>query len=403
MKKFFTILIGIFALFTIINVHADDNIDIDVVLDKYLHSVYYQNILEDGNNTLSIVKDEDNHKLDVTFVSPARTVNLSYNYTDEYIESNNMDVTVTREDLKKNLVNYLVLGGLSNSILQAAGYNDYEISNDYGYDNYSLYGLLVIEENISFDADPANDLEAASGNYIRQYKMSLEKSKVDKLISDFGKTNGISVKNFKNAVATLTFDEITKISAKVIPVASEYDTSANEAPLCYVYRSDSENGVYQPITKTTVNGVNEYPKLLVKCDGTEYIIDDDLEPNTIYYYKVEVLASNKTNQVFSLQTKKEETENNNNEQGNNNNETNNQTENNNDNETNSNQIDNNTNNNTSNENTNNTENNNANVDNNKNNNPSTGISDYFIPLSLFIIVLVGVIYYLKKKNIINNL
>ena len=432
MKKLVSLLICLLGFLSIINVKADDNIDIDVVLDKYLHSVYYENVLEDGDNTLTISKDDVNHKINVVFTTQDKEYEISYNYTDEYIESDNRSVSVTREDLKKNLVSYLILGGLSNSIINAAGYEEYNLSEAYSYNNYDIYGLLAEEEEIVFDANEEENLPSASGNYIRYYKMSLEKSKVDKLIEDYGKIHGVSVKTFKNSSAVLSFSEITSNSVKI-----------NEAPLCYVYRSNTIDGEYTPVTKSLINGVETYTKLLVKCDGTNTIVDDNLMPNTTYYYKVEVLASSKTNPVSTILTKEEnqgstnvtpEDDNNPTDPGNNNtsnpddnnndnssgnNETNNNESSTNDPETNNNSQDNNTENVPREDNTNsgnegqenNTnvdptdETNNDNVeketDNSKKDNPSTGLSDYYIPLSISIIILGGAVYYLNKKNIIN--
>ena len=301
MKKI--LLIGVMLLGLLIRVNAlANNITVESLVSK---ANEYLTQLDAG---VQVEADTSNHRLVLT---DGTDTYAAWDYADDYVMIDQTSVTVTKEIFEDDIYNYILMGVFNAAIFEEAGYDNYQISENYGFDNYDTYGLVVTMEE--FDFPPANENEqGASGDFIRYAKMSLNPDKVAALINAYGTFEGMSVSVFKDATVDVTIEEITSDYITINLKAKNYDATSGETPVCYLYRSTSQEGTYSPIAPITMSGggrgtanglvSGSESAAAFNCDGDLSIIDSDVEPNTTYYYKARVALNDNFSSVESART-----------------------------------------------------------------------------------------------------
>lgn len=213
---------------------------------------------------------------------------LYYPYETEYFEYSN-DKGVTKADeisdtFTDSLVTELIMIGAYKSL----GCTDDQVRNILSWfdedsgtvnsTNYDKYGVVLESDDYTI----SDDTGEATGTYVKYFKFSFEKTKLQNVINDFSsKMNP----NYVNAPPTITFgttsaDYIT-IAAKILDI-DNLDNSKN----CNIYRSEEKDGEYKLIGT-------------VACDGSNYLYDKDVVKGKKYFYKASVVGSNKLSDVYS--------------------------------------------------------------------------------------------------------
>ncbi len=268
-------LVIIFFMFfvTIKNVYAK-NLTIDEVSKEFNTSSIVEGLKALGSNISSKVNTGDNT---LEIYSDSEKV-FSFNYSTDYIEYNNRSASVTKESVEDDIATAIWLQGIIESILKLSGYTDKTLSEEVVLNNYDSYGVEMETEHYEYKGEDEGNSWNTSGEFIKYFKMSLDTTKIDALINNFGVDINKQDPNkevIQSLTPTLRAENITENSVTLYPHLDYQNTDPSDAITCYLYRSENENGPYEKISDFSVN-----------C--TEYsfgMVDNNLKSNTTYYYK----------------------------------------------------------------------------------------------------------------------
>jgi len=223
---------------------------------------------------------------------------LCLNYTEEYIEYNNRSTVVTQEIVRKDMSG-IILGGITDSILNLSGYEDKKLTDDDTIDftnTYDTYGIQMETEHFEYNTEKDGVSTTLKGDYIKYFKVTLATGKIDTLMEKYGVDITPEDPNQEiilNLTPSIEAKEITENQVTLYPHISYTTTDPEFEAYCYVYRSTNKNGPYEKISAMAVNCI----------DGVG-IIDDDLNSNTTYYYKAVVMNGDKYSDILEVTTKK---------------------------------------------------------------------------------------------------
>ena len=99
----------------------------------------------------------------------------------------------------------------------------------------------------------------------------------------------------ENMVTTIEVQKITSNSITLQPFIIFASSKDNYKIYCNIYRSTSQDGPYEKITKEPL-----------VCSNLETYTDTGLKSNTTYYYKTKILQSNKYSDAYAITTKEED-------------------------------------------------------------------------------------------------
>ena len=285
MKKigFIFFVVIFFMCFMAPFVFADSLLNIEDVADNFgkTSSISFLNDNIDGN--ISALVDSSNNKFNVI---NGNDILYSFDYNNEFISYVNNVSSITQDD-DLNLFSFFVFSNLIEAVLNTSGYTNMTISSDMDDSvlNYDTYGIEYSYSHYDFDG--------YSGDYITGFKISLDKSKIDRLISDYGVQKSDSEIDYSSLIPSLNHGDVTDNTVILYPLVSNFDFSVDteSVPYCYIYRSTSEDGEYELI--------NDIP---VICNGSFAVIDDNLASNTMYYYKAKVVGGSTYSDSLSVST-----------------------------------------------------------------------------------------------------
>jgi len=292
MKKICCFLFLLMAFFSCsFNVFAD-TISINDVASEFVNTRYIKAFNEFGAD-LSMRVDGENNLLNVI---SENEVGMSFNYTDQYIEFDNRDSEPNEENVSETFGHALSVVGLISSLFNLCGYTDYVIE-DFNFDvTYDEYGIVFESEHFEYSGvDEDGVTWESSGEYLKYFKISLDSEKISKFAEEYGvpiEDDEINTE-FENLIPNIEASEITSNSVRIYLSVDGYDSE--EIPHCYIYRSTSEDGEFEKISNWHYS-----------CIGIG-VGDDDLNSNTTYYYKAQVVGSDKFSEIISVTTLKDVT------------------------------------------------------------------------------------------------
>lgn len=240
--------------------------------------------------------DVINHAIRITSPGFDDGWDISCNYTDEYIEFvDNSEINVDSAD--ENMVRTFFFNYLWDSVKALSGYEewDLDIDDDFDYTNsFDTYGLYVVTEEIDSNIDSFSD------EFVRHAKVSLDKTKMDALMEDYGElythTGDIGTPwtiDDEAIGATLNVGEVKEHSVVLYPgIIFPDEVPDGVIHYCKIYRSTSENGTYELISSREIN-----------CDGTVGLVDDNLAGGVSYWYKVSNERGNIMTEPVKVTTK----------------------------------------------------------------------------------------------------
>ena len=293
MKKLKYLFILLIVLCPFMNVRAA-NISIDKVVKNLNESeiISTLNELNENEKDITVMKNDSN----IVFKQGSDEI-MSMNYTDEYIEYSNPSVDSTNsDDIFEGFFEAIMIYATFNSVFTAAGFENKTLGNELPENlDYGTYGLIIESEHYEYEEKDENGevISKTTGDILKHFKMSLDEDKIAALVNTYG-VDYESIFGENDLVPTLKFDNITNNSVKITANANKASDDENDY-YCEILRSTSLDGEYQTISNIDF-----------VCDGTLAITDENLEPNTTYYYKAKVLGGKEYSIPLHFKTKSAE-------------------------------------------------------------------------------------------------
>jgi len=285
MKKVLLGILCLFMIFPIINAQEANYVTIDKVIEELPKTNVFQMISQNEEANVRIAKNETDHTIDF-YMNEELFAKISY--TSEYIEYvNNNEITM--EEAEKQFSEMFFIGATMEAVLRACGYEDKTLSSDdstnYNEQFYNTYGLLTTSEKYNITEDG----HTSSGDFIRHFKISLDKNKIDKLMSEYASNSTTpDLKNLRTSLKVKSSDKgSVKLGVKVLD-----DSGENFTFFCNIYRSDSENGTYVKLNDE---------EFACSSKETTYT-DKNVESGKTYYYKASVSGSTVDSPSISVKT-----------------------------------------------------------------------------------------------------
>lgn len=276
------------TLWDIFGNNESSYIDIEDLVD------IYNNLQYNKDRDIKIIIDRNNHQLKYYKGSELFS---TVNYNNESLSySKTLESSDDSESITVLLNMMKVFYSTLDSLIKASGYENMTISqdfeyNDNTYEEYGIYGNTVMDED-------SETLQQIS------FRLSLDKTKIDKLVEDYGEKYENDGENDFNPWDLFDFFEgLVGISEEIDNVEIELlfknitgDSITIETKLnpniegldCILYRADSFNGEYTVVSEGS-------------CSVDS--VDTNLKGDTTYYYKVKIGGTDKYSNVFSKATK----------------------------------------------------------------------------------------------------
>lgn len=228
--------------------------------------------------------DTDNKKISLT----KGKQDFSLSYTDDYIEYKYAGSTPTGAN---NGMDYCIklifeafldsLFGLSNvsSIYSTAYLGKYESNFDkynvsFDYTDYKYNGKNNKGESVELE-----------DSYVSDFKLGFDSDKITDFAKTYAKSNH--------------FDIVPKLNMKIsngkvnYNFKIDYTKQADEdIPYCVVFRAEALDGTYTKITENSIS--------CEERDISVYLVDDTTTAGKTYFYKAQVVGSNKFSNILKV-------------------------------------------------------------------------------------------------------
>ena len=296
-KKILGIILVISLLLSkVTNVYAQTIAINNDFITEFKNSSVISGLNEVGNQIDAQI-DTENKKIRIT-QQTSEIVLVNYNETEKYIEIDNSSVNVTDQNITKIQMTDNVVKGFIEAIIKLSGHENKKINFEIDYDAYDTYGIKLTSKGYEINGSNAVGPYSSVGTYFNYFKMSLDTEKINALMTTYDKDKVLTLK------PTLKANEITNKSVSLTPHIEYTSSNPDFVVYCYIYRSTSENGTYEKLSK-------------VNClDSTMSLVDVSLNSNSTYWYKASVEEGTifsdpikVTTQANSSNTTKEEIEN----------------------------------------------------------------------------------------------
>lgn len=290
-KSLCILFIIIYLCSSIINVNAAI-LNIENVANEFSNTKLIQE-LANAEYVVNAKVDTVNKKLDI-YGSEGKI--FSFNYSDEYIEYDNRDMVITEDNCTGNIFDILWMQGVIDSVLKVSGYEGKTFKQDETYPNdYDTYGLQMDFEDYYFSGtDEDGGSWTKSGSVLKYFKISLDTTKIDALMTNYGvdiDTLDTDKKFLESLVPTIEAKDITENSATIYANVKHSNTDYDETIFCFIYRSDSKEGTYEQVSGGAIN-----------CTEAVGLVDEGLKSNTTYYYKAMVYGGKEYSDVLEVTT-----------------------------------------------------------------------------------------------------
>lgn len=208
------------------------------------------------------------------------------NYTDDSIEMDNRSFIADKNNYKQAKSREAAIKLLTAIIPDLVNKEGIINPNLEWQNTYDTYGLQIESEYFETAiAEPNGPVREIRLYVYKYFKMSLDSDKLTKLVNKYllNESTGIS------GTIILETREIGSNYIKMYLYVKNAQENDNE---CIVYRSLKKDSDYKEISENAYN-----------CkDGIE-IIDNNLTPNTTYYYKAMLKNQSYDNSVYEITTK----------------------------------------------------------------------------------------------------
>lgn len=228
--------------------------------------------------------------LDVTVDNNTETI--SFKYTNEYIEFDNRSFTPTRENIGKTIFQSVQVLGITDALINLSGFENKTLKENTIPTDYNKYGLTIETGEYTSNESSNGVTENISVEYLKYFKISLDKTKIQNLVKDYGRDISELENPFLGDVKpALGF--YTQNSEVVLQVYSnKLDLTSAKPIYVDIYRATSIDGEYIKVNTEKID--------CTKDNAT--FIDKSAEGNKTYYYKAVIIDNNIESEIITIQT-----------------------------------------------------------------------------------------------------
>lgn len=259
MKKLLVFILFFILCITVVNA---ETITIDEIASEYSNASIIK-YLNEADSTLEIhaYNNIEKNKLQIL---TGNSVAFSMKYTDEYILYDNTNGKINKYNIDSEYAKSIWIEEVIETVLNIVSNNTVSLSDTYN-GTYEEYGLDLVIGNYSIEEENS----IINGTYIKYFKISLDKDKINKLI-ELLKPKEIVVN--ENILDKFTPSiNIFNITSKSVDITASIPSFSGNEATCSIYRS---------------SGI-EYTKIgEVKADGKTIFQDTNIEEGKTYHYKV---------------------------------------------------------------------------------------------------------------------
>lgn len=233
---------------------------------------------------LKATVDTENKKVKLTTNGKERLLN----YTDDYIEFKYSGATPTDSNTLEELFNQLVANAFLDSlfILSEVGSvysSDYVESYENNFDKYNVE--LIYTDYKYNDKNDAGETIEKDGSYLSSFKFGFDSDKINSFAKTYAKSKH--------------FDLVPKLNMKISGGKVNYNfkidytkQADDDIPYCVVFRAEALDGTYTKITENSIS--------CEERDISVYLVDDTTTAGKTYFYKAQVVGSNKFSNILKV-------------------------------------------------------------------------------------------------------
>ena len=251
-----------------------------------------------GNEFVSNVEatiDSDNKKVKVT----ADTENILLTYTDDYLEYTRSGGAPTDLNLSGTILDSLIFNALLETMFSLAGVSsDYSVSLPSDYNNdFDKYNVVFEFKDYTYNiTQDDGSSQTGESSYIDNYKIGFDTEKITEYAKIYGSET--DSKKYGGLVPKLSL----KISSEGKPMylldLDYTPKNDDDTPYCKVYRAESIDDDYINIIGNSSNS-NWSMGCIETVEGMLHG-DTTAEANKVYYYKAQVIGSDKYSDIFKV-------------------------------------------------------------------------------------------------------
>lgn len=240
--------------------------------------------LDSDNKNIKVAVDDDN---------------ILLSYTDDYLEYTRTSGAPTEPNIGEMMLDTIVFNALLETMFSLAGVSkDYSaaIPSDYNndFDKYNVvFTLKEYTYNISKDDGSSNEGQAS---YVDNYKIGFDTEKIAEYAKVYGTET--SSKKYSNLVPKLSLT-IASDGKTMYSLDLDYTPKDDDdTPYCKVFRAEAVDGNY----KNIVGGSGDSDWSMGCIQKTEELlqVDTSAQTNKVYYYKAQVIGSEKYTDIFKV-------------------------------------------------------------------------------------------------------
>lgn len=227
--------------------------------------------------------------LDVTVDN---TETISFKYTNEYIEFDNRSFTPTRENIGKTIFQSVQVLGITDALINLSGFENKTLKENTIPTDYNKYGLTIETDEYTSNESSNGVTENISVEYLKYFKISLDKTKIQNLVKDYGRDISELENPFLGDVKPALGFYIQDSEVVLQVYSNKLDLTSAKPIYVDIYRATSIDGEYIKVNTEKID--------CTKDNAT--FIDKSAEGNKTYYYKAVIIDNNIESEIITIQT-----------------------------------------------------------------------------------------------------
>lgn len=249
-------------------------------VSEYLNKGSFNTKVNSTNKTLDFYSDGD--------------AIFSVQYTDDYLLYDDPVTSVTQDNVGMAMISAMYFPEIIKSMMAMSGVTVDSLKEEIiTCTDYDKYGLTIKSLKYHFSDSEKGSSVSIGGEYINYLKLTLDSDKLVTLANTYGVI--VDYSKYKDLVTTSfvkidTFGDKKQVNYKFTLDYTKTDEDDN--PQCYMYRSDSLNGTFTKVQTLKTSCIDSN-------DGS-YLFDDDISDGGVYYYKPQVVGSDKFGNIIKV-------------------------------------------------------------------------------------------------------
>lgn len=227
--------------------------------------------------------------LDVTVDN---TETISFKYTNEYIEFDNRSFTPTRENIGKTIFQSVQVLGITDALINLSGFENKTLKENTIPTDYNKYGLTIETDEYTSNESSNGVTENISVEYLKYFKISLDKTKIQNLVKDYGRDISELENPFLGDVKPALGFYIQDSEVVLQVYSNKLDLTSAKPIYVDIYRATSIDGEYIKVNTEKIDCTKD----------NAIFIDKSAEGNKTYYYKAVIIDNNIESEIITIQT-----------------------------------------------------------------------------------------------------